>query len=145
MEARGNMDVSDHLAAVRCPTLVLHARGDNVSPLSEGQFLAQTIPGAELRILDSDNHILQEDEPAGAEAKETILAFLGAKHPGEDAGLTPRESSILAEICSAKSNKDIARTLDVSEKTIRNHATRIFAKLGVTSRQEAILKMQRLP
>ena len=143
MEARGHMDVSDHLAAVKCPTLVLHARGDTVSPFAEGQVLAQNIPGAELRILDSNNHILQENEAATAEAKEAILAFLGADLPGEDAGLTPRERAILAEICAAKSNKDIARTLDVSEKTVRNHATRIFAKLGVTSRQEAILKMQR--
>ncbi len=142
MEARGAMDVSAHLGDVACPTLVLHARGDSVSPLSEGRFLAQHIPNAELRVLDSANHILQEDEPAMAEARAAILGFLGAEQPGEDAGLTPRESAILSEICAAKSNKEIARSLDMSEKTVRNHATRIFAKLGVSTRQEAILKMQ---
>lgn len=143
MEARGHMNASDCLGDVRCPTLIFHARGDQAVPLHEGRYLAQHIPNAELRILDSENHILQEDEPAAVEAKDAILSFLGAQRPGADAGLTPRESLILSEICAAKSNKDIARTLDVSEKTVRNHATRIFAKLGVSTRQEAILKMQR--
>lgn len=54
----------------------------------------------------------------------------------------PRERAILAEICAAKSNKHIARTLDMSEKTVRNHATIIFSKLGVSARQEAIVKVR---
>ncbi|MCV6594198.1 MAG: alpha/beta fold hydrolase [Silicimonas sp.] len=141
MEARGHMDVSADLSGVACPTLILHGRGDQVSPLAEGQFLARHIPGAELMVLDSDNHILLEEEPATAEAKAAILDFLGASHP-VDAGLTAREAAILQEIAAAKSNKEIARALDLSEKTVRNHATRIFAKLGVSSRQEAILKVK---
>ncbi|MDH5798089.1 MAG: response regulator transcription factor [Paracoccaceae bacterium] len=56
-----------------------------------------------------------------------------------NAGLSARELQILDLICQAKSNKEIARELDVSEKTVRNHATNLFAKLGVKSRQEAIL------
>lgn len=142
IEARAQMDASTVLGDVRCPTLVLHARGDGVAPLSEGHYLAQHIPGAVLHVLDSDNHILQSDEPAWDEAKATILDFVGAQKPADSFGLTARELTILTEICAAKSNKEIARTLGVSEKTIRNHATHIFAKLGVASRQEAILKMQ---
>lgn len=141
LEARGHMDVSAWLKDVRCPTLVLHARDDGVSPLSEGRYLAQQIPGADFHILNSRNHILQAEEPAWAEAQNAILQFVGAGQVSESFGLTAREATILGEICSAKSNKDIARSLDVSEKTVRNHATRIFAKLGVSSRQEAILKM----
>lgn len=142
LAARGDMNVAAWLADVRCPTLVLHARGDGVAPLAEGRLLAQRIPRAEFHVLDSDNHILQSDEAACAEAEEAILRFIGV--PGSDRthNLTPRERAILAEICAAKSNKEIARTLDMSEKTVRNHATNIFAKLGVASRQEAILKMR---
>lgn len=142
LRARGDMDVSDILGDVRCPTLVLHASDDGVAPLAEGRFLAQHIPGAALRVLESRNHILQADEPACGEAMEAILAFVGGRAAPLDADLTPRERAILAEICAAKSNKEIARTLEMSEKTVRNHATSIFAKLGVASRQEAILKMQ---
>lgn len=143
VDARGYMDVSDVLGDVQCPTLVLHAGDDGVAPLSEGRYLAQHIPGAVFHVLESDNHILQADEPAWEVAQRAILEFTGASTRADDYGLTPRERSILAEICSAKSNKEIARNLDVSEKTVRNHATRIFAKMGVSSRQEAILKTQK--
>lgn len=145
LAARGDMDVSDWLGRVQCPTLILHAKGDGVAPMAEGRLLAQRIPNAELRVLESDNHILQADEPAWQDVEEAVLAFTGAGGPPEIADLTPREQAILAEIRAAKSNKDIARTLDMSEKTVRNHATRIFAKLGVSTRQEAILKLQNRP
>ena len=140
VDARGHMDVSSKLAEVQCPTIVLHAREDSVSPLSEGRYLAQNIPGATFHILDSENHILQADEPAWDDAKKAILEFIGASTAGETFDLTPRERAILDAICDAKTNKDIARDLNVSEKTIRNHATNIFAKMGVATRQEAILK-----
>lgn len=105
-------------------------------------MLAQRIPDAKFHALESDNHILQQDEAACAEAQAAILRFVGADELSGDADLTPRERAILSEICAAKSNKEIARTLDMSEKTVRNQATNIFAKLGVSSRQEAILKMR---
>lgn len=139
LAARGEMDVSGLLDGVLCPTLILHAREDGVAPLSEGRYLAQHIPDAEFHVLDSANHILQPDEPAWEEACRTILEFVGAE-VREDFGLTERERAILDEICAAKSNKEIARVLEMSEKTVRNHATRIFAKLGVSTRQEAIVK-----
>ncbi|CAN0582508.1 unnamed protein product, partial [Ectocarpus sp. 12 AP-2014] len=142
IEARAQMDATAMLGDIKCPTLILHARDDGISPLSEGHYLAQHIPGATLHVLDSPNHILQEGEPAWNEATRAILDFLGAQKPADRFGLTNREHTILSEICAAKSNKDIALTLNVSEKTIRNHATHIFAKLGVSTRQEAILKMQ---
>ncbi len=142
LEARGDMNATEWLEQVRCPTLVLHAKGDGVAPLAEGRLLAQKIPGAEFHVLDSDNHILQDDEPAYAETREAILKFLGADSPTDGLDLTPREKAILAEICAAKSNKQIARDLEMSEKTVRNHATRIFAKLGVSTRQEAIVRFR---
>ncbi|MEM9426905.1 MAG: alpha/beta fold hydrolase [Pseudomonadota bacterium] len=142
IDARGWMDASDALSKVNCPTLVLHARDDGVAPLSEGRYLAQHIPGATFQVLDSQNHILQACEPAWDAACQAMLDFVGRQQETEDYGLTPREQAILAEIANAKSNKDIARVLNVSEKTVRNHATHIFAKLGVTTRQEAIVKMQ---
>ena len=43
---------------VRVPTLVLHARHDNVVPLEQGRLLAASIPNARLVTLESDNHVL---------------------------------------------------------------------------------------
>lgn len=142
LRLRGDMDATEALKDVQCPTLVIHAKGDNVVPLDEARFLARSIPGAELVLLPSNNHILQEDEPAWEAFCAQVLDFIGAAAPKATASLTPREREVLKGICAAKSNKEIARDLGVSDKTVRNQITGIFAKLGVSSRQEAILKMQ---
>ena len=143
LRARGDMDASAALPMVRCPTLVIHAKGDNIAPLGEARFLASSIPGAELIVLQSNNHILQEGEPAWDDFRAHVLDFIGESAAQEVSALTPREREVLNGICAAKSNKEIARDLGVSDKTVRNQVTSIFAKLGVATRQEAILKMQR--
>ena len=58
------IDVASLLPKVRVPTLVLHARHDNVVPLEQGRLLAASIPDARLVTLESDNHVLLEGEPA---------------------------------------------------------------------------------
>lgn len=143
LEARARLDATPELARVRTPTLVLHPERDTVVPLSEGALLARAIDGAAFAVLDSANHILQADEPAWAEFQARLLEFTGASTPQGFADLTPREREILSLIGEAQSNKAIARQLGTSEKTVRNHATRVFAKLGVDSRQEAMLLVQR--
>jgi DNA-binding NarL/FixJ family response regulator len=54
--------------------------------------------------------------------------------------LTDREEEILTLIALGRSNTEIARRLVVSDKTVRNHVTNIFAKLGVTDRAQAIVR-----
>jgi pimeloyl-ACP methyl ester carboxylesterase len=144
LRARGRMDASDALAGVTCPTLILHAEGDHVVPLDEGRFLASRIPNASLVVLPSHNHILQADEPAWQMFCDEVLKFLGEDGLEPGVLLTAREREILAGICRAQSNKDIARSLGISDKTVRNQVTGIFAKLGVASRQEAILKARKM-
>jgi len=46
------------------PTLVLHARHDNVVPLEQGRSMAAAIPNARFVTLESDNHVLLAGEPA---------------------------------------------------------------------------------
>ncbi len=53
--------------------------------------------------------------------------------------LSEREAEIMAVIATGRSNAQIARELFLSEKTVKNHINRIFAKLGVGSRAEAIV------
>ncbi len=54
--------------------------------------------------------------------------------------LSARERELLALIAQGKTNPQMASSLEISEKTVRNHITSIFSKLQVTSRAEAILK-----
>lgn len=53
------------------------------------------------------------------------------------AGLTPREVEVLARVAEGASNKDIAASLFISQKTVGRHLANIFIKLGVTSRTAA--------
>jgi len=56
------------------------------------------------------------------------------KHP-----LTPRERDVLAELTKGKSNREIASSLFVTEKTVKTHISNIFAKLEVQDRTQAAL------
>jgi DNA-binding NarL/FixJ family response regulator len=51
--------------------------------------------------------------------------------------LTPRESDVLEQIVSGKSNKEIATELEISEATVKTHINSLLAKLGVTDRTQA--------
>jgi DNA-binding CsgD family transcriptional regulator len=54
---------------------------------------------------------------------------------------TPRQKEVVSEMCKGKSNKEIARTLHISEATVKLHLTSIFIKLGVNNRTRAIVKV----
>ena len=51
-------------------------------------------------------------------------------------GLTPRELEVIKAIVDGCSNKDIARSLSISEDTVKRHLTNIFDKVGVSTRLE---------
>lgn len=75
-EACDAIDVSHLLPRVRVPTLVLHSRGDSVSPFEEGRRIAAAIPGARFVELNSDNHVVLEGEPAWPRMIGEIDRFL---------------------------------------------------------------------
>jgi class 3 adenylate cyclase len=56
MELDREIDVRDVCAAIKCPTLVLHNRGDRVFPVQQGRWLAEHIPGARLVEFDGRDH-----------------------------------------------------------------------------------------
>jgi two-component system, NarL family, nitrate/nitrite response regulator NarL len=64
---------------------------------------------------------------------------LAAKKPSGPFNLTPREEQVLSILKDGHSNKEIGRRLDLSEKTIKHHLTRILQKLKVRNRVEAAL------
>ncbi|HKB79635.1 MAG TPA: alpha/beta fold hydrolase [Thermoanaerobaculia bacterium] len=142
LTARAQLDVHAILQEVRVPTLVIHARDDNVVTVREGHRLASGIPGAEFVELDSKNHVLLEHEPAWRRFHEAVLEFTGA---GAIAGhaafaaLSPRERQVLVLMTEGLANAQIGTRLSISEKTVRNHVSSIFDKLGVWTRAQAMV------
>lgn len=142
-----HIDVSDLAPQVTSPTLVLHSRDDGGIPFEEGRLLAGLIPGARFVPLDSKNHILLEDEPAWPRFLSEVHAFLGVIGPEEETAdpqelfpeLTPRELDVLELIARGAGNETIAEELVVTPKTVRNYVSRIYSKLSVNSRAQAIV------
>jgi DNA-binding CsgD family transcriptional regulator len=141
------IDVAAEARQVRAPTLVLHSRHDASIPFEEGRILSALIPDSRLVPLDSRNHVLQEGEPAWPVFLEELRAFLGSVEAGSGRpatgrpfpDLTEREGAILELIAQGFGNAQIARSLFLSPKTVRNHITHIFRKLNVTTRAQAIV------
>jgi len=82
---------------------------------------------------------------ASAEQVEQLLCSLSQPHLLRvknvmgDSLLSEREEQVLDLLAHGMSNRDLARTLKLSEHTVKNHLFRIFDKLGVSNRMEAVL------
>jgi DNA-binding NarL/FixJ family response regulator len=85
-------------------------------------------PDALVRAIRSvrDGHVLL--------APETVGSLLRGSRAE---ALTPRESEVLARIAEGRSNREIARLLGLSEKTVKAHVSSVLAKLGVQDRTQA--------
>ncbi len=106
-----------------------------VSSGAAGVLYKDVDPDALVRAIRSvhDGHLLLASEAAG-----TLVHPAGHARGGIDA-LTRREREVLAELARGRSNREIARALRVSEKTVKAHVSAVLAKLGVQDRTQAAL------
>jgi pimeloyl-ACP methyl ester carboxylesterase/DNA-binding CsgD family transcriptional regulator len=142
VETLYQVDVSSVTENIRVPTLILHARDDARVPFEEGRRLATLIPSARFVPLESRNHVLLKDEPAWLRFLQEFRAFVGDSSGVSSlhrSGLTASEHEVLALIARGLDNGAIADALAKSEKTVRNQVSSIFAKLGVSTRSQAIV------
>jgi DNA-binding NarL/FixJ family response regulator len=74
-------------------------------------------------------------------------ALLGARRTGagreDEVTLTPREQEVLRLVRQGLANKQIARRLGISERTVKAHLTSVFQRLGVEDRTQAALWAER--
>lgn len=80
-EAVDAFDVTDLLAKVKAPTLVIHARKDAVQPLSQGAVLAAGIAEARLLVLESRNHVYLPGDPVWETLMQATIGFLQTADP----------------------------------------------------------------
>jgi DNA-binding NarL/FixJ family response regulator len=113
-----------------------------VLSVSTDQNVIQTAlqRGASAYIVKSINPI---DLPSALRqaVEGTVYSAIGLPDPGENparaAGLTDRETTILAALARGLSNEAIGKELWVAEQTVKFHLTNIYRKLGVSNRTEA--------
>jgi pimeloyl-ACP methyl ester carboxylesterase/DNA-binding CsgD family transcriptional regulator len=142
--ARMDVDVSDLLRQLDLPTLVMHSRGDQSNPLDGGRRLAAEIPGARLVILESDNHVLLDGEPATDVCFDELSSFLAPDAtalavPAQQAAatavldrLTGREREVLDMVAAGQDNREIADRLVLSVRTVERHLQTVYRKLDLT-------------
>jgi DNA-binding NarL/FixJ family response regulator len=81
------------------------------------------------------------EAPLDPRAARTVLT--ARTEPDPLAGVSPREREVLALLVEGLPNKLIARRLDITEKTVKAHLTRVFREIGVTDRTQAALWAER--
>lgn len=147
MRSLHRADVRDIVPKVRCPTLVLHSRGDSIIPFDEGRTVAAQVPGARFVPLESRNHLVLDSEPAWRQLTEAMDDFLPASAKKPVAAthlrvgdLTAREHQVLELVAQGLDNEAIGTRLTISEKTVRNHVSAILSKLDLNSRVQAVVR-----
>ena len=99
-------------------------------------------------VLDGIRAVNRGESPIHPRAARVLLGarrLEAAGRPGEGAAvtLTPREREVLALVATGLANKQIARRLGISDRTVKAHLTSVFARLGVEDRTQAALWAQR--
>ncbi len=98
-------------------------------------FIAKSWPLA--RIVASIECVL-----AGGVDFSMLAELPSAERPSAD--LSQRQCAVLDMLARGKSNKEMARSLQIAERTVRAHLTGLFQVLGASSRVQALLEAQRL-
>jgi pimeloyl-ACP methyl ester carboxylesterase/DNA-binding CsgD family transcriptional regulator len=141
------IDVRKSAPKVRCPALVFHAKDDPCFPFDEGRRLAALIPNARFVPLASKNHLPLETEAAWPAFLSELRAFLPAasgREPACGVRLTPRQAQVLREVGLGQTDKQIARKLSLSPRTVEMHVANALVALKCRTRAEAVRRATEL-
>jgi pimeloyl-ACP methyl ester carboxylesterase/DNA-binding CsgD family transcriptional regulator len=143
------LNATELLPAIKQRALVLHLSGDRVIPAAFGRMLGDRLRNARYVELAGSDHYSWVS-PNVDQQIDLIFEFTGARGSGPRVTtvwepwsvLTPSERRIARLAQRGLTNVEIARELRLSPRTVENHLSRAYGKLGVRSRTELALKSQ---
>lgn len=128
--------ILDHLSRLEFPPRIVVYTGD-VNPIVPTQVMRH---GGAAYVSKSEQPAVLLDTIAAVAAGRMVFPFIDVRtlYDNPLASLTRRELEVLSDLASGRTNKQIARELDVSLNTVKFHVRNLFQKLGVNSRSQAI-------
>lgn len=119
-------------------------RGEILAALSAGVngYIPKSLPAAEIaaaisQIMDGKIFV-----PAAIGRREPGAPISAGQSANGEHKLTLRQKEVLNELLKGQASKEIARTLDIAEGTVKIHLAAIYRALGVRTRAEAIAKLK---
>ncbi|NRP75424.1 Transcriptional regulatory protein DegU [Ensifer psoraleae] len=126
--------------------LTVSEAGDDVTAALKGGAKGYVLKGIGSRALADVIRMVASGESYVAPTLSAKLLSSNSPAPASKsdliADLTPREHEVLRLVASGMSNKQVARKLDLQEKTVKHHMTQIMTKLGVANRTEAAMVLR---
>jgi DNA-binding NarL/FixJ family response regulator len=92
-------------------------------------------------VIEGVRAVARGESPLHPKAARQLLRV--RQQPAEKAPLTPREADVLRLVRQGLANKQIARRLGISERTVKAHLTSVFQRIGVSDRTQAALWAER--
>lgn len=99
-------------------------------------YVLKDVAGSEL--IDTIHRVMAGEVVIHPRVAKRLVKEINRNDQKQDmVKLTRREKDVLGLLVKGSSNKDMAQTMFISEKTVKNHLTSIFRKLGVKDRTQA--------
>jgi two-component system, NarL family, response regulator len=158
-QARNGSEAVEETLALHPDVVLMDLQMPGLNGVEAVKRLRQDAPAVRVLVLSAyaDRSMVAEAIDSGAigyadkdvspdEIVERIISASGTSQRARPAptDLSARELHVLKQVASGLSNKQIGRRLGISEKTVRNHLSRVFNKLRATNRTEAVISAMRL-
>jgi len=138
LDFQASTDITALLRRVQAPVMLLHRRGDHVTPIAAGRAIAALLPNARFVALDGDIAFPYFGDTSYIDAVRQFLDEEGASGlVTRPEGMTGREGEVLRLVAAGRSNRQIAEELCISVNTADRHVSNILTKTGASNRAEA--------
>ena len=102
-------------------------------------YISKSVTGADLVDALERIHRGEQVTPAPVDAESAEDEEALGRYPGEEQGLSPRESEVLALICQGLSNDQVAQRAYLGLNTVKTYIRSLYSKIGAESRSQAVL------